>query len=603
MIDRGLVSRVLRRRRVDPELERKARARGLPGAVARIVAARGLDMAGALSDATRLPDPFLLPDMRAAVARLARALDRREVIVILADHDMDGTASAAILYSALREVFGHPGDRIHVVVSHRLKEGYGMTPGVAERIARLEPRPNLVITADCGSSDGERVAWLAGLEPRIDTIVTDHHGTGEDMPSAVAFVNPWRPSSEFPDTAVAGCGVAWIAMVALARYLNGPQRHPRERALARLLDFVAVGTVADCVDLSSPLNRYIVRYGLSLLDRGLRPCWKVTLDRWFQYPVGKGLTGAINVAFQLAPKIAATGRLDESRPGLLFLLASDENSALEHAEVLEAENEARKKIQAELTASALRIAEHQVEAGAKMILVELPEGHIGVQGIVASRLVDAFARPAGVFSPRRGEGGELTEWSGSLRGGDYIHVREWILKLRETVPSIVLGGGGHEAAGGLRVAAGADFGALRAASERVVPEVWLEGAPPLGRLISKSDGELPVSCVDFQLMSALQRVEPWGRGYEPPAFDCVARIKHVRVLRGGLHLALRVDDGHGEQDIVWFGAREPEDVEAKRMPVAVGDQVRMLYAPSYSCWRGRIRVSLHARHVSLIKAS
>lgn len=306
------------------------------------------------------------------------------------------------------------------------------------------------------------------------------------------------------------------------------------------------------------------------------------------------------MAFSLAPRIAATGRLDEAGPGVSFLLATSVEKAHKQALLLDRDNTERKRIQAKLEAQAMVIAEKQVAAGASLLLVDLTTGHIGVQGIVASRLVERFARPAGVFSPRRDESGTIYGWSGSLRSGGYMDMHEWILKLRAALPETVLGGGGHPAAGGLSLSADCDFDALRMRGMALASSAWSSSAPPIGKLVAWSDGELNPSCIDEGLVHALARIEPWGRGYVTPAFDCCTRITAIRPLGDGSHLKLMVRDGGGEREMVWFHARAHEDVVAKRMPIAVGDQVRMLYTPVFNCWRGSVRVALHARHVARI---
>lgn len=585
--------RILRRRPISPKTKQEALSEGFPQIVARVVASRGISISTAKAKFPpgHLPDPRLLPDMERACRRLRTALADQESIVVLADHDMDGSASAAVLLTALRDVFGHPPDRLHLVMSHRLTEGYGLTMGVAHRISNLQPKPTLVITADCGSSDRDRIAWLS-REHQIDVLVTDHHGTGDEIPEAVAFVNPQRRTNRFPDRTVAGCMVAWLTMFSLANF-GEPMRFgqsARLRALWQLLDYVAVGTIADCVDLGqSVLNRKLVRFGLRRIDSGARPCWRVAVSRWFGHPLHLGLCSARDVAFSLAPRIAATGRLDDAQPGVHFLLAEDEPSALVAAELLQQENNKRKTLQKHLLSEAIDHSLQMIhDQSPPILIVALPEGHAGVQGILASRLVEQFNRPAAVFSPRIA-GSHQGEWSGSLRGGGYIDVRRLIVGLQQQLPKVVLGGGGHTAAGGMSVSNSIDFDLLRHEAYQLAHSVWLSDAQPIGQTILYSDGLLPLREINESTIRSLFTLEPYGRGFDAPQFECLAKVESIRPIGDGSHLRLMLNDGTASRKALWFNAIDADG----QIAIAQGMRLHALYSPVLSYWNGNLSPELH----------
>ncbi len=257
--------------------------------------------AAKLSD---IVDPGAIPSMDRAVERIVRAIVQGERIALACDHDMDGTASAAVLWTAMVETFGVAPERICVVTSHRLTEGYGIGEGVVSRIRDFGAQ--LVISADKGSSDEPRIAALAATG--IDVVVTDHHVIPPEGPprSAYAVVNPSRLDSEY-DKHVCGAGVAFLVMAKVRSALLGQGVFAELPSLASLLDFVAVATIADCVSLSpgaSLINRAFLRRGMQRVRSGCRPCWKV-----FAAEV-EGEIDAETIAFRLVTAIAASGRLD-----------------------------------------------------------------------------------------------------------------------------------------------------------------------------------------------------------------------------------------------------------------------------------------------------
>src|SRR6185437_14137151 len=308
-------------------------------------------------------------------------------------HDADGVTSCAIFKEALTRVFGVAESRIALFISHRLREGYGLNEQVVKRILSASPRPSIIITADKGSSDEPRIAQLAAVG--IDVVVSDHHdfpidAAGAPVPpkSAFAVVSPKHPEGKYQDDRIAGCMVAWLLIAQTHRVLVSTGNASADQGpLKDLLTYAAIGTVADCVSLGrSHNNRAVVREGLRRIRQSQRPTWQTVRAHF-------GAEGAPirtdTLAFQICPRLAAAGRMDVAEPGVKFLLAERMETAERWYAFLTEENDARKQTERMLRDLALDSADHQVGQGKQTIVVNLGEqGHSGVHGIVASRIVE-----------------------------------------------------------------------------------------------------------------------------------------------------------------------------------------------------------------------
>ncbi len=429
---------------------------GIPMAIANFLGRR-LDRfigwesltAAKLSD---IVDPGAIPSMDRAVERIVRAVVQRERIVLACDHDMDGTASAAVLWTAMVDCFGVASDRICVITSHRLTEGYGIGDGVVTRIEAFGAQ--LVISADKGSSDEPRIATLAAKG--IDVVVTDHHVIPPDGPprSAYAVVNPSRLDADY-DKHVCGAGVAFLVMAKVRSALLESGVFAQLPSLASLLDYVAVATIADCVSLSpgaSLINRAFLRRGLNLIRSGCRPCWKI-----FAADVD-GEIDAETIAFRLVPAIAASGRLDWAEVGFRFLIAKSETDAATCWSELKRENAERQSIERRLRAQAFPQA---ARVTGPAIVLFLEDGHSGVHGITASRVVEAFGKPCAIFAPQ-GQGARFTApaltpglaaglASGSFRSVAGIDVQRALKDVANAHPDLLVAYGGHQAAAGATI--------------------------------------------------------------------------------------------------------------------------------------------------------
>src|SRR5437868_2089795 len=432
----------------DAAAQRLAAAINVPPIVARLLCQRGL---ADPESATRflnpaldqLHDPMALADMKVAVDRVMAAIARKERIAIHGDYDVDGVTSTVILRRCL-ELLG--ADVVHCI-PERLKDGYGLQPAAIERLHA--DGVSLVVSVDCGIRGAD--AALRARELGLDLIITDHHEPDSELPPAFAVINPKRTDCHYPDKYLAGVGVALKLVQALCR------RAGRESWLPGFIKVAAIGTLADVVPLVGE-NRVIAKLGLDLLTKGPH---KVGLRALIDV---SGLTGktidSYHIGFMLAPRVNAAGRMSTPDIATRLLLAADETMGEEARQLalqLDVENVKRREEEAEILAAAKKIVQTDPDVGARSILVVAAEGwHRGVIGIVASKLVDAFHRPAIVISI---EGDRAQGSCRSIPGFD-------MLGALERCADRLIRFGGHRQAAGLALDA-SQVRAFRAAVDGV----------------------------------------------------------------------------------------------------------------------------------------
>lgn len=567
-------------REINAETREAALAAGFSPVAARLIAGRGIPP----SELQALMHPRLsgldgyagLPDIRCAAERLADAVTGGEIIAFETDHDVDGVSSHAVLLQAFTRWFGVPRARILSFIGHRLKEGYGLSEGVKNRILASVPRPSLVVTADNGSSDEARIAALKSAG--IEVIVTDHHELPENGPpaSALACVTPAREDCAYPDRYIAGCMVAWLLACAVRQALMDRGALPATTPnLGRLLDYVAAGTIADCVSLSRSVNnRAVVRAGLQLMNRYERPCWR-SAQAWLR---NRDRFCAEDLAFVIGPRINARGRLDEAMAGVRFLTAETDREAVELAGLLDKENIARKEIEHRLRDAAFALAQPMVVGGATALAVYLADGHPGVHGIVASRLVEAFGRPSICLSPKPGAPDEVV---GSARGIEGIHIRDALQACSDSLPVGAMPAfGGHAGAGGLTLQKSRidDF---RDAFDRIAAAALKERT--LGPVI-RTDGPLSADELTLDTIDAIAALDPFGRAFEAPVFDNHFQVDEVRPIGDGTHLRLRLRKDGTCVTGVWFRAlKNPGDP----LPVQAADSFHCIYRLLGNTYKGQ----------------
>jgi single-stranded-DNA-specific exonuclease len=560
----------------DDDARRLADAAKLPNIIARLMCLRGLGDPDAAArfltpSLDHLHDPWRLTDLGAAVDRLLAAIERKERIAVHGDYDVDGVTSTVMLRRML-ELIG--ADVVHFL-PERMRDGYGLQPAAVDRLHALGAR--VIVSVDCGIRAGE--AAQRARELGIDLIITDHHEPdGATLPAALAVINPKRHDCHYPDKHLAGVGVALKLVQALC------QRTERTKYLPAFVKIAAIGTVADVVPLVGE-NRVIAKLGLDRLSRqphtvGLR----ALLDS--AKLLGKSLD-SFHVSFVLAPRINAAGRMSTPDIAARLLLAVDEGMADEAralATQLEEENTRRQAEEATIVADAKKIIETDPDVGAHNVLVVGGEGwHRGVIGIVASKLVETFHKPAIVLSF---DGDEV---HGSCRS---IPAFDMLAGL-ETCADLFVKFGGHRQAAGLTMEKGrvAEFRARinRWADERLEPDDLI---PRL-----RVDAELPLAGIESGVVEGLDALAPFGLGNPRPVFDATT----VEIVSGPTrmkdrHLSMSVkQNGRVFRAIAWRGAERAAFLEEHRKGV------RLAYSLDKNTYQGETTIELNVADVQQLE--
>ena len=540
--------------------------------VARLLALRGF---AAADEARRflnpsldqLHDPFLLTDLRAGVDRLLAAIARGERIAVHGDYDVDGITSTVML-RRLVELLG--GDVVHFI-PERLRDGYGLQPEAIERLHAAGVR--VVVSVDCGirSRDAARRAAELG----VDLVITDHHEPEEALPRALAVINPRRFDCPYPDKDLAGVGVALKLVHGLclktghADWLSG------------FLKLAAIGTVADVVPLTGE-NRVIARLGLERLARGPNT---VGLQALLEVCglAQRAKIGSEEVGFMLAPRVNAAGRMNTPDLAARLLLTADRRLADEARELagqLDAENLRRREEEAAILRDARRRITRDPDIAAQNALVVWgEEWHRGVIGIVASKLVDQFCRPAVVLAVD----GEVAYGSGrSIPGFD-------LLQALEQCADLFTRFGGHRQAAGLELPA-ERLPELRRrlaqyANEKLEPD---DLAPRLA-----IDAPLPLTGIDSRLLAGLDALEPFGAGNRRPVFHAAAVevVDGPRVIKDR-HLGMTVRQGRARfRAMAWRAAEQEEYVRARRGALDVA------FSLTENTWRNQTSIELSVADV------
>jgi single-stranded-DNA-specific exonuclease len=458
-----------------------------------------------------LTPPGDMRDRTVAVERLARAVRARERVCVFGDYDADGVTSTALM----ADVLGTLGGEVVTVLANRFDGGYGLSAEALERV--LETGATTLVTCDCGTSDHERldVARRRG----VDVIVIDHHRVPEEELPAYAFLNPHRPGCSFPYKGLASVGLAFSICAGVRAALGV------DLDMRRWLDLVALGTIADVAPLDGD-NRALVRAGLGLLAKGLRPGTRA-LASVAGHAAGLPLTGE-DVAFRFAPRINAPGRLGEPDLALRLLLASDETAA--HALALEVDGicEHRKRLDRAILAEAVEMLRDPALASLPVIVLGKEGWHPGVVGIVAGRLASRFGKPAIVVGLSGGSG------PGSVRGPAGFPLYDAL----ERVKDVLLGFGGHQAAAGVRVE-GAKLDALRERFAAAAVEMGAAAVPS----VLMADAQLAPGDDPAKVLRDFERFEPCGSANPTPRLALAgATVSVAREVTGG-HLQLELELG------------------------------------------------------------
>jgi len=513
-----------------------------------------------------LHDSYLLKGMDKAVEIILNAVKRKDKICVYGDYDVDGITSTAVMIRAL----GKLGADAVYYIPNRIEEGYGLNIGSMDKIKELGV--SLVITVDCGIRSNEVIEYARSLG--MEVIVTDHHECEGELPNALSIVNPHQYDCSYPNKGLAGVGVAYKLISALlerAGYGNSSEE---------FLDIVSIGTIADVVPLLEE-NRVIVKNGLKRIRNTKNEGIKALLEVC-------GLSGkelnAYNVAFMLAPRINAAGRIADATECVELLLTDDSSRAIEIARKLDSDNRERQAIENEILNDAAAIIEKTIDVEKERVLVLCNENwHMGVVGIVASRLVDRFYLPAFIMS----QDGELSK--GSARSIPGFNVFEAMSRHSELFEKY----GGHEMAAGFTIRT-ERIDALRKSMN-------LEFENAMGK-----DKHLPEILVDYKLapgditLDAVRQfklLEPYGTGNPSPLFVYrgLKVLSSRAVGNGSKHLSLMVFDGVNEIKCIAYNLGDMQKV------LSIGKKIDIICSVENNIWNNIESVQLNIKDIKFTK--
>ncbi len=544
---------------------------GIPPLLARLYAARGVTQADELDDQlAKLLPPRDLAGIDDAAQLLAQAIETQQRVCIVADYDCDGATACTVALRGLRSL---GAQHVDYLVPDRARDGYGLTPPIAERVAQTGAQ--VLITVDNGIASLEGVARARELGLKV--LVTDHHLCASldgqtVLPAAHAIVNPNQPGCAFASKSLAGVGVMFYVLLHLRAVLRerghfDAQHQPR---LDALLPLVALGTVADVVKLDAN-NRRLVAQGLKRIRAGAMPPGMAALF----HVAGREpqQASAQDFGFALGPRINAAGRLADMTLGITCLSTDDGQQAVELAQQLDAINRERREIESGMKEQAQAIAEGLLDlddAPPAALCVFDSDFHEGVVGIVASRLKDKWHRPTFVFAMSSQDEDQLKGSGRSIAG---FHLRDALDLLAKRHPGVLLKFGGHAMAAGCTIAAD-ELDTFEQGLQAIADE-WLD-ADALTRELH-TDGALAPELCTVATAEQLQ-VPVWGQGFAAPLFSQELRVQSQRIVGSG-HLQLKFDVAGQTIDGIWFGRTEP-----------LPDVARLAYQLDINAFRGQRKV-------------
>lgn len=539
-----------------------AQTYGVPFFLAMLMNIRGLDDAAHLreflGEGEPLSDPFLLKDMDKAAARITRAVDNMEKIAVYGDYDADGVTSTAMLYSYLET----RGADVIFYIPQREGEGYGMNIGAVEYLK--EQGVSLIVTVDNGISSVQEVARANELG--IDVVVTDHHRPQEILPDAVAVVDAYRPDDTSPYKHFSGVGIAFKLLMALEDGAGDV-----EDLLEAYSDLAAIGTIGDIVPLTGE-NRTLIRAGLERLSQSDRPGVQALLEN--AGVAGKALTST-NVAFTLVPRINATGRMGAPERAVRLLISGYEEEAEVLSEEICADNEERRRVEAEIAEAAFADIEAKGYMKDRVVVVEGENWHHGVIGIVASRVTERCGKPCMIIS--RGE----TEAKGSGRSIEGFSLFEAICACGD----LLIKFGGHPMAAGITLKP-ENIEAFR----KRINQYAAEHFPQMPTQTVTLDCKLNPAALSVSMAQSLTQLEPFGNGNPQPVFGLFnMELSNVTPVGGGGHLRLTLEKNGAVITAMRFNTK-PEE-----LPYHIGDKIDLAVQLEAREFRGQPSLTVIVR--------
>lgn len=539
-----------------------AQTYGVPFFLAMLMNIRGLDDAAHLreflGEGEPLSDPFLLKDMDKAATRITRAVDNMEKIAVYGDYDADGVTSTAMLYSYLET----RGADVIFYIPQREGEGYGMNIGAVEYLK--EQGVSLIVTVDNGISSVQEVARANELG--IDVVVTDHHRPQEILPDAVAVVDAYRPDDTSPYKHFSGVGIAFKLLMALEDGAGDV-----EDLLEAYSDLAAIGTIGDIVPLTGE-NRTLIRAGLERLSQSDRPGVQALLEN--AGVAGKALTST-NVAFTLVPRINATGRMGAPERAVRLLISGYEEEAEVLSEEICADNEERRRVEAEIAEAAFADIEAKGYMKDRVVVVDGENWHHGVIGIVASRVTERCGKPCMIIS--RGE----TEAKGSGRSIEGFSLFEAICACGD----LLIKFGGHPMAAGITLKP-ENIEAFR----KRINQYAAEHFPQMPTQTVTLDCKLNPAALSVSMAQSLTQLEPFGNGNPQPVFGLFnMELSNVTPVGGGGHLRLTLEKNGAVITAMRFNTK-PEE-----LPYHIGDKIDLAVQLEAREFRGQPSLTVIVR--------
>lgn len=542
----------------------------IPGEIARLLLQRnitGFDQAKSFfrPEFDDLYDPFLMKDMEAAATRLSAAIRNREKVVVYGDYDVDGTTAVSILYLFLKGF----GLDVDYYIPHRFKEGYGINQdGIRFSI---EKKADLIVSVDCGITAVEEAAYVK--EHGMDLIICDHHTVGDQLPDALAVLDPKRPDCTYPFDGLSGAGVGFKLVQATTRKLG-----LSDNINNSFLDLVAISIASDIVPIVDE-NRILMRRGLEQINSSPRTGIKALLK------LIKSRAGSVNttqIVFSIGPRINAAGRMGDATTAVELLISDNDTRAERFARQLEEINLRRRDTDTQTMNEAMEMLEHEHDLKEMSAMVlHHPEWHLGVIGIVASRLVDAHYRPAIMLSTVEGK------IKGSARSIKGFNIYDALKECEDLLEQY----GGHEFAAGLTM------------DEENLEEFRTRMNHIACRMLAENDfqpeleiaADLELSRIDMKFWKLLTQFEPFGPGNPRPVF--VSRnvcIEGVPTIVGNGHLKMRIrQNGSAVFDAIGFNMHdyEPNLRNCQKEKVAVA------YVLEENFWNGKRTIQMRLKDI------
>lgn len=513
----------------------------------------------------QLHDPFLMQDMDKSAARLAAAIRQRQKILIYGDYDVDGTSATALTYLFLQDF----GVNVDYYIPHRFKEGYGINEDGIQYA--IDQNVDLIISVDCGITAVEEAKTVR--KHGIDLIICDHHNAGDELPDATAVLDPKREDCSYPFKGLSGAGVAFKLLQGTTKVLGLSRKMP-----LKLLDLVAISTASDIVPIVDE-NRILMREGLKKINREPRAGIKALLDLINLQP---GTINTSNIVFSIGPRINAAGRMGDATKAVQLLISETAADAKAHAHELESINIKRRTHDSQTMEEALLKVdnEYNLEKTSFMVLHDA-DWHLGVIGIVASRMVDTYSRPTIMLSTVDGL------LKGSARSIKGFNIYDAIKKCEDLLEQF----GGHEFAAGLTIKP-ENLEEFRNRLDDIASESLTEEdfKPDLS-----IDCDLDLSKIDMRFWKLLSQFEPFGPGNLRPIFVSKGvRVVGVPTIVGKGHLKMKVaQNGSGTFDTIGFNMHE-------YLPLirnTTNGSMKIAYNLEENYWNGKRNLQLKLRDI------